>query len=233
MSEKDRILVVDDDTLILDLVTDALTAEGYLVERASNGGRAINMLRTGHYDLVLTDFQMPVRNGVDVVREARRLHLRVPVLVLTASALGDDARVLEALGVYRILGKPIMPRALSEAVEESLHEREVERREVGRITLDMPCSLSPGRGSGEVAARMVSLSVKGASVRVRGGAEEMPAKEVGITVSMGFPSRTLRLRAKTKHMFVDSDGTATIGLQFDAADSEALDALREEILLIA
>jgi DNA-binding response OmpR family regulator len=227
MSEKERILVVDDEETIVMLLEEVFTDRGYEVESASDGAEAIAKLRTEHYDLVVTDFQMQDRGGADVAKEVKDLDLRVPVLVLTASAIGDEARLLRLLGVYRTLPKPIALDELCGAVEDGLRNREQERREVGRLPLEIPCRIVGGGGEG-TPARIVSLSVKGASVQVE--TQEADVQSGTIEVVLEFPSGQVRVEAVPKHLFVDEDGVTTMGLQFRPHDSQALKTIKKEIV---
>jgi len=65
------ILIVDDEYLIADILGFALEDEGYLVEKASNGRKALDALQEKHVDLVITDYMMPVLNGEELARAIR------------------------------------------------------------------------------------------------------------------------------------------------------------------
>lgn len=89
MKRHEKILAVDNDPIILELLRETLAEEGYEVDSEADGAEAIKRLRTEHYDLVLTDFDMPGATGADIAREVRRMNLRTPVLVLTGSTLAE------------------------------------------------------------------------------------------------------------------------------------------------
>ncbi|MDF9617079.1 response regulator [Pseudomonas entomophila] len=65
------ILIVDDEYLIADILGFALEDEGFLVEKASNGHKALDALKEKRVDLVITDYMMPVRNGLELARAIR------------------------------------------------------------------------------------------------------------------------------------------------------------------
>lgn len=79
-----RLLLVEDDTMIGEVVLDQLRAEGYAVDWVRDGEMADTALRTQAYDLVLLDLGLPRRDGLAVLRDLRARRLRTPVLVATA-----------------------------------------------------------------------------------------------------------------------------------------------------
>jgi DNA-binding response OmpR family regulator len=84
-----RILVVDDDDMLRGLHEAVLNRAGYGTDSASNGEEALVMLATGDFDLVLTDCNMPLLDGVGLVRTLRASGSRIPVMILSGSL---DAR---------------------------------------------------------------------------------------------------------------------------------------------
>jgi len=85
-----RILVVDDEPYITDLLGAALRFEGFAVETASTGGEAMTMAERGRHDLVLLDVMLPDVDGTEVCRRMRAHGNRTPVLFLTARDATDD-----------------------------------------------------------------------------------------------------------------------------------------------
>ena len=89
MTEK-RILIVDDDDDIRDLLEFDISASGYFVDTARDGMEGLNKVLNNSYDLVLLDVMMPKMNGFDVCKNIRRAKLAIPVLMLTAKGTIDD-----------------------------------------------------------------------------------------------------------------------------------------------
>jgi two-component system OmpR family response regulator len=85
-----KILVVDDEPYITDLLGAALRFEGFSVETAATGGDAITMAERGHHDLVLLDVMLPDVDGTEVCRRMREHGNRTPVLFLTARDATED-----------------------------------------------------------------------------------------------------------------------------------------------
>ena len=82
-----RVLIVDDEPLILKGLRFSLEQEGYQVEEAMDGERALQMAETGNYDLILLDVMLPKMSGMEVLRNIRE-ESSIPVIMLTAK--GDD-----------------------------------------------------------------------------------------------------------------------------------------------
>ena len=109
-----RILVVDDEASIRDLLSKTLALAEYDVELAPDGRTALERLRLIPYDLLITDLKMPGVDGLAVIREARRLKADIPVIIITG--FSTEASAIEAvnLGVSGYLTKPFrIPRVLA------------------------------------------------------------------------------------------------------------------------
>ena len=83
-SRRPGILVVDDDAGIRENIADLLSTENYEVVSAANADEAMRVLESQRIDLLLTDFQMPGRNGVELIEAARRANHQVPAILMTA-----------------------------------------------------------------------------------------------------------------------------------------------------
>ena len=78
-----KILLIDDDEELCDLVSEYLTVEGFTVEAANDGVSGLNKALAGYYDLIILDVMLPKKNGFDVLRDLREKS-KMPVLMLTA-----------------------------------------------------------------------------------------------------------------------------------------------------
>ena len=90
MVEKKRILIVDDDTEIRDLLEFDISSSGYFVDTASDGYSGLTKALNNKYDLILLDVMMPKMNGFEVCKNIRQAKLNVPILMLTAKGTIDD-----------------------------------------------------------------------------------------------------------------------------------------------
>jgi two-component system response regulator HydG len=80
-----RILVVDDDEAILTLLNEALPTLGFEADFALSGGNAIELLRSKHYDLILSDIRMPEVNGIEVAQVAMQSTPYTPILFMSGN----------------------------------------------------------------------------------------------------------------------------------------------------
>ena len=90
MSEKKRILIVDDDTEIRDLLEFDISSSGYFVDTAVDGLDGLNKALNNKYDLILLDVMMPKMNGFEVCKNIRQAKINVPILMLTAKGTLSD-----------------------------------------------------------------------------------------------------------------------------------------------
>ena len=116
MSSKGKILVVDDDRLVLATLTHGLSAAGYTVVDADNGDDAILEARTRRPDLALLDIRMEGKSGFDVAAYLRE-HGSVPFMFLSAFSDAATVAQVRALGALDHLIKPVDMRQILPAVE--------------------------------------------------------------------------------------------------------------------
>jgi DNA-binding response OmpR family regulator len=135
----ERLLLVDDDLELCEILTEYFSAEGFDVESAHEGVRGLERARSGEHAIVILDLLLPGMRGLDVLRQLRA-HSNVPVLILTAR--GDDVdRILGLeLGADDYLPKPFNSRELLARVRAILRRArpngDATRIDVGDVTLD-------------------------------------------------------------------------------------------------
>jgi PAS domain S-box-containing protein len=101
-----RILVIDDEQPIAQLLEDALTGEGHSVEIATTAGEGLKMAELSKYDLVLTDLGMPDMSGWEVTATLRERLPEMPVILVTGWGTALDAEEVENAGVAAVIHKP-------------------------------------------------------------------------------------------------------------------------------
>jgi DNA-binding response OmpR family regulator len=111
MSELARILVIDDDRQIVEVLAACLKGEGYAVSRAYDGEEGLRLALDTRPDLILLDLMLPKRSGLDVVR-ALRPQTNVPVMILSARDSETDRTVGLELGADDYVTKPFSAREL-------------------------------------------------------------------------------------------------------------------------
>lgn len=113
-----RVLVADDSGVMRKIIIRALNSLGVNdIAEAGNGAEAIALFDGGGFDLVLTDWNMPEKSGLDVVKHIRSTGSKVPVVLVTTEA--EKSRVVEAIqaGVNDYLAKPFEAAALQAKLE--------------------------------------------------------------------------------------------------------------------
>jgi len=105
-SRRPRVLVVDDEASIRDLLAKTLALAEYEVDMAPDGRAALALLRERPYDLLITDLKMPVMDGMALVHEVRRLLPLLPIVIVTAHSTEASAIESVNLGVTGYLTKP-------------------------------------------------------------------------------------------------------------------------------
>jgi DNA-binding response OmpR family regulator len=140
-----RVLLVDDDAELAELVGEYLGREGFSLEAEVDGTRAVDRVTSGDHHLVVLDVMLPGVNGFDVLRSIRAMS-RVPVLMLTARGDEVDRIVGLELGADDYLSKPFNPRELVARIRAVLRrthdtrtpgERSAERLSVDDVLIDM------------------------------------------------------------------------------------------------
>jgi DNA-binding NtrC family response regulator len=126
---KETILVVDDERLVRWSLQQKLEQWGYNVCLAENGAAALNRIQLDNPDLITLDVKMPDMTGIDVLLEMRRRNIQIPVIVITAFGVVDDAVRSLKLGAYDFIEKPINFEILENVVRNALETRRL-RNEV-------------------------------------------------------------------------------------------------------
>ena len=116
VGDRPRVLVVDDEASIRELLSKTLALAEYDVDTAPDGRIAIERLRLGHYDLLIADLKMPGLDGLSLIREAKRLNADLPVIIITGFSTESSAIEAVNLGVAGYLTKPFrVPQVLAAA----------------------------------------------------------------------------------------------------------------------
>jgi excisionase family DNA binding protein len=117
-----RVLVVDDEESIRDLLAKTLTLADYDVDVSGDGGAALERMRINPYDLLIVDLKMPGMDGLTLIREARRYRADLPVIIITGASTESSAIEAINLGVTRYLVKPFRVPKVLDAVSKALGE---------------------------------------------------------------------------------------------------------------
>ena len=125
-----RVLVVDDERSMRELLSIVLRREGYEVTLAENGGTAVEQLERARFDLLISDVKMPDMSGVDVLRAAKRIDQDILGIMITAFASADTAIEAMRLGAHDYLSKPFDVDELKIKVRNALEQRQLRQENV-------------------------------------------------------------------------------------------------------
>ena len=113
-----KLIVADDSRLVRGIVEKIVASMGFDAVLAANGREAMDLLETGGIRLVLLDWNMPIMNGIDVIKKMRSDERFRQIPVLMVSTESEDERIQQALaaGAQGYLPKPFTPEQLTEAI---------------------------------------------------------------------------------------------------------------------
>ena len=115
-----RILIVDDDQRITLILKQLLRIKGHEGVPAESGAIALDLMKQGAFDVVITDLRMPHMNGLEFLREAKALKPSMPVILVTAYASNETAVESIKLGVFDYVSKPFKFDDLLATIERAL-----------------------------------------------------------------------------------------------------------------
>src|SRR4030042_7097397 len=126
MSRK-KVLIVDDEIHIVHVVAIKLRNNDYDVISAENGAEALKLACSEKPDIIVTDYQMPVMSGLELVERIRQCEQTkdIPVIMLTARSFASEDRQKEDLQISQCLSKPFSPKELLENIEDILYHKAV------------------------------------------------------------------------------------------------------------
>ncbi|WP_288863910.1 MtrAB system response regulator MtrA [uncultured Corynebacterium sp.] len=135
-----KILVVDDDPAINEMLTIVLEAEGFQTSSVTDGAEAVQTFHSFGPDLILLDLMLPGMNGIDICREIRK-ESAVPIVMLTAKTDTVDVVLGLESGADDYITKPFKPKELVARIRARLRrtdETPADVLEVGDLTVDVP-----------------------------------------------------------------------------------------------
>ena len=123
--ERSKILVVDDEAVIRDVVKRILERSSMDVATSSGGRAALAMMQETDFDLVVTDLKMPGMNGIEVLKAIKVLQPEVPVIIITGYSTVDTAVEAMKNGAFDYIAKPFTPDQITEKVNKALAQKAV------------------------------------------------------------------------------------------------------------
>ncbi len=149
LDEKPRVLVVDDEKFIRDILADFLGMEGYVVRTAEDGNAAVSELKRARYDMVISDLKMPRMGGLELLREVARAYPDTLTVIMTGFGTVETAIDAMKRGAYDYILKPFK-------VEEIVHivQRGLEKQRLAAENLRLREALSLYKVSEAIAASL-------------------------------------------------------------------------------
>lgn len=122
-----KVLVADDEIHIIHVVAIKLRNNGYEVIAANNGAEAYDLACREMPDIVVTDYQMPLMTGIELITKLRENERtkEMPVILLTARSFAVSQEQQESLGVSSCLSKPFSPKELLKTIQDILYQRQL------------------------------------------------------------------------------------------------------------
>ena len=137
--KKARILVVDDDREIANVLMEYLRRMGYEAEAAYGGGEGIERFKNGDFQMVITDMKMPDMDGMEVMKTVRSMDKHVLVLVITGYSTIHDAVEAIKAGAYDCISKPFDFKSMEVIIRRALERHTFSKRfgELRGLTLSL------------------------------------------------------------------------------------------------
>ncbi|NPV44734.1 MAG: sigma-54-dependent Fis family transcriptional regulator [Firmicutes bacterium] len=125
MMPEAKVLLVDDEAKIREILKLVLEKEGYQVNTAKNGSEALNILRDEYFDVMITDLKMPKMDGLELMREIKQKGIKVNVIFITAYADIKDAVEAIKLGAFDYLEKNFKMEELLSVIKQAVKEQKM------------------------------------------------------------------------------------------------------------
>jgi len=142
MANPDRLLIVDDNAEMCELLAECLRPQRYALACASSGLEALELLGNERFDVVILDLRLPRSDGIEILRHIRERRPEIEIIVLTAYASLETAIEALRLGAYDYVTKPFLPDTIRSAVERALEKHHLATRLAGIYNMSREMVLS-------------------------------------------------------------------------------------------
>ena len=129
-AESARILVVDDEKVIREILAEFLTLEGYVVRSVEDGEKALTELRTRPYDLVISDLKMPQMGGIELLENISAKNLNVLTVIMTGFGTVETAIEAMKKGAYDYILKPFKVEEVIHVVQRGLYRQQLQAENI-------------------------------------------------------------------------------------------------------
>lgn len=119
----ENILVVDDDRILLGVLKRILEREGFVTHCVASGEDAIEQIKKRTFSLMITDFNMPGLNGLELARKGLELAPQMPIIMDTGSLSPKITRLAKEIGISKVLAKPFLLPELMKTIKDVMGTR--------------------------------------------------------------------------------------------------------------
>ena len=226
-----RVLVVDDEPIVLSFCVRALETQGYSVRTALSGEEALGLLARESFDVLATDIRMPGMSGIDLMDRVAALGLDLPVIVITALGTLDNSIQALRAGAVDFVTKPFGRQELAQAVAHALLQarlaRERARLRLLSPVLELARQVRQGAGVSTVCNTLVDLAIgqpgaRGAAILL----EELGQGDSHVVAARGVLLGLSALEAEA--LPVAFDGELCVRATVDLAGVALRDRLLQE-----
>jgi DNA-binding NtrC family response regulator len=130
LQERVKILVVDDDASVRNMLGIVLKTSGYEVTAVESGEAALKRLKTEAFDLIISDIKMPGISGIELLKKIKAITPEIPMIMITAYASANDAVEAMKLGAEDYITKPFNLDELKLIIEKSLYKKDIETENI-------------------------------------------------------------------------------------------------------
>jgi len=155
-----KILIVDDETSIVTLLTYNLQQEGFITEAAYDGNEAIKKAMENKYDLIILDLMLPEVNGMDVCKYLRKNKNETPILMLTAKEDELDKILGLELGADDYLTKPFSPREVIARIKAILRRTNIVKEDTYKLIQIGDLTIYPDKYEAKLEHRLLTFTLK-------------------------------------------------------------------------
>jgi len=172
-ARRERILVIDDDPGLAEVIVMLLSGEGYRVEHAATVRAGLAQVAATEFDLVITDLKLPDGTGVDAIRQIKDLQHDLPIILMTSYSSMESAIGALRNGAVDYIIKPFDNENFLHATERALNERRVLRenailkRNLNKVKTELEI-IGRSEGIQRVVGLMRKVAPSDASVLIRG-----------------------------------------------------------------
>lgn len=211
-------LVVDDEIELQEIFASWLRRSGCKVFTAGHGAQALEILASHKIDVLISDINMPIMNGLELVRAVHRLRLAIPGIIFVSGFHDIDLREMYALGVEKLIEKPLRLQDLKAAIQASLQDR-------GQMWL-APAA-EPATQAVVLEMDSVAKAIESCRFQVgRGGCcfaiDSAPDLNQPLSLSIHFVEEGFTFQAQGRLRWFDKK-TMHAGLEFDHIESSCRD----------